>query len=252
MRVRAITPEVIAGARLSLPSPHRALFPAQPARVSVPPAAGTIHGMDDAPGRILRWNLFIGGHLSTSVPVRLVERTPAGQLVWMETGTPMWRAGLPRGAHLRDIAPHARPTGGYPPVADRWPLGSALLHQPAGRAYSVLWLFGRRRRFRGWYVNLEHRDHRGDDIDVTDHELDIVVAPDRGWRWKDERSFAEKTGHPAYWTAAEAAAIREEGRAVTRLAEAGTFPFDGSWCDFRPPASWTTPPRPPVPRHPLL
>lgn len=204
-------------------------------------------------GRILHWNFFIGGHLSASVPVRLVERTPEGQLVWMETGTPMWRTALPRGAtHLRDIAPHERPAEGYPVVADRWPMGDALFYQPAGAAHSVLWLFGRRQKFRGWYVNLERRVHRGDDIDITDHELDINVAPDRTWCWKDEQSFAEKTGHPAYWTAEEAVAIRTEGDTVARLAEAGTFPFDGSWCDFRPPPAWTTPPRPPVPRHPLL
>lgn len=131
-------------------------------------------------------------------------------------------------------------------------MGSALFYQPTGAAHSVLWLFGRRQKFRGWYVNLERRVHHGEDIDIADHELDINVAPDRTWQWKDEDSFAEKTGHPAYWNAEEATAIRTEGNRVARLAEAGTFPFDGSWCDFRPPPAWRTPPRPPVPRHPLL
>ncbi|MGW0780461.1 DUF402 domain-containing protein [Streptomyces sp. NPDC002913] len=212
-------------------------------------------------GRVLRWNLFIGGHLSSSVPVRLVERTDAGQLVWLETGTPMWRTELPRGAHLRDIPPEERPAQGYPAVADRWPLGSALIHQPDGAGHAVFWFFGRMRtfrlsgrrpKFRGWYVNLEHRSHHGDDIDVTDHELDITVAPDRSWRWKDERSFAEKTGHPAYWSAAEAASIRAEGERVVRLAEAGDFPFDGSWRTFEPPPHWTTPPLPPAPVRTVL
>lgn len=54
-------------------------------------------------GRILHWNFFISGHLSASVPVRLVERTSEGKPVWMETGTPMWCTALPRGAtHLRE------------------------------------------------------------------------------------------------------------------------------------------------------
>lgn len=73
-------------------------------------------------------------------------------------------------------------------------------------------------------MNLERRVHRGDDIDIADHELDINVAPDRSWQWKDEVSFAEKTGHPVYWSVDEAAAIRAEGTRVARLAEAGTFP----------------------------
>ncbi|WP_406147164.1 hypothetical protein [Streptomyces sp. NBC_01012] len=49
------------------------------------------------------------------------------------------------------------------------------------------------------YGPILHRNgaHR-EDIDVTDHELDVTVAADRSRRWKDERSFAEKTGHPAY------------------------------------------------------
>ncbi|MFD9288626.1 DUF402 domain-containing protein [Streptomyces sp. NPDC060030] len=203
-------------------------------------------------GQILRWNLFIGGHLSSSVPVRLVERTDEGQWVWLESGTPMWRTELPLRTHLRDIAPENRPPHGYPARAGRWPRGSALIHQPAGAAHAVFWFFGRGQKFRGWYVNLEHRTHHGEDIDVTDHELDVLVAPDRNWQWKDERSFAEKTGHPAYWSAKEAAAIRTEGRRLARLAETGAFPFDGSWCEFKPPPHWTTPPRGPAPVRTVL
>ncbi|MFC9948273.1 DUF402 domain-containing protein [Streptomyces pratensis] len=203
-------------------------------------------------GQILRWNLFIGGHLSSSVPVRLVDRTDEGQMLWLETGTPMWRTKLPRRAHLRDIAPEDRPAHGYAAKAGRWRMGSALIHQPAGAAHAVFWFFGRKQEFGGWYVNLEHRTHHGEDIDVTDHELDLTVAADRSWRWKDERSFAEKTGHPAYWSTPEAAAIRAEGSRVSRLAESGAFPFDGSWCDFKPPSRWTTPPRGPAPVRTVL
>ncbi|MBM7436634.1 DUF402 domain-containing protein [Streptomyces sp. HB132] len=215
-------------------------------------ARGMEAGSGAGAGQILRWNLFIGGHLSYSVPVRLVERTHEGQLVWLETGTPMWRTGLPRGAHLRDIAPEDRPAQGYPAKAGRWPMGSALIHQPAGAGHAVLWLFGRRRKFRGWYVNLEHRTHRGEDIDVADHELDITVTPERSRRWKDERSFAQKTGHPAYWSAREASEIRAEGERVVRLIEARAFPFDGSWCDFKPPSHWETPARGPAPLRTVL
>ncbi len=221
-------------------------------------ADATIAGMHLEPGRVLHWNLHVGGHLSTSVPVRVVEHTAGGLLLWLSRGTPMWRADLPGGAHLRDVAPEARPEGGYPFRAGRWSSGHALIHQPTGAAHAVLWLFapgrlpGARPRFRGWYVNLEHRTRRGDDLDVADHELDLLVAPDRTWRWKDEESFARMTGHPAHWTAEEAVAIRAEGERVARLAEARAFPFDGTWCDFAPPRSWTAPPAPPrpVPRLP--
>lgn len=115
-------------------------------------------------------------------------------------------------------------------------------------AHAVWWLFTPENGFRGWYVNLEHRALRGEDIEVVDHELDLVVAADRTWEWKDEQSFADKTGHYAFWTAEEAVAIRAGGQQIGRLAEAGEFPFDGSWCDFTPPSSWVTPrlPAPPA------
>lgn len=67
------------------------------------------------------------------------------------------------------------------------------------------------------------------------------MQADRRWRWKDEDEFAERIGHPWYWDEAGAAAIRAEGERVIGLAEAGTFPFDGSWTDFRPDPAWTVP-----------
>lgn len=83
--------------------------------------AGGTDAAGPEPGQVLRWNLFIGGHLSSSVPVRLVERTDEGQWVWLESGTPMWRTKLPRRTHLRDITPETRPPHGYPARAGRWP-----------------------------------------------------------------------------------------------------------------------------------
>lgn len=211
-----------------------------------------IEPMDLQPGQVVRWNLYIGGHLSTATPLRVVEHTPDGLLLWLATGSPVWRVDLPGGVHLRDLPPHDRPAGGHPVKTDRWSLGDALIYQPTGASHAVFWFYAADLGFRGWYVNLERRTRRGEDIDVEDLELDVTVAPDRSWQWKDERSFAEKTGHPAYWSAEEAHAIRAEGRHVAGLAEAGAFPFDGTWCDFVPPASWAVPPLPPEPVSTLL
>ncbi|MFF1628876.1 DUF402 domain-containing protein [Streptomyces sp. NPDC058251] len=127
--------------------------------------------------------------------------------------------------------------------SDAWRRGSALIYQPDGASHAVWWLFSADMRFQGWYVNFERRIRHGEGIDVIDLELDLTVAPDRTWQWKDEESFEAKIGHPAYWTADEAAAIRAEGKEVIGLAEAGRFPFDGSWCDFRPSSLWELPDR---------
>lgn len=192
---------------------------------------------------IVNFHLILGDTVSMICPARVVEDHDDGLLMWIAPGTPVWRAELPPGTHLRDLPPG----GSYPLRAGRWRRGGALILQPAGAGHAVWWTFSEEQEFRGWYVNLESRTRAGTDVHVTDQELDITVAPDRRWAWKDEESFAAKTGHPVYWTAAEAEGIRAEGVRVTALVEAAAYPFDGTRCDFRPPAAWTLPPLPELP-----
>lgn len=192
---------------------------------------------------LVNFHLVLGDTVSMICPARVVEDRADGLLLWIAPGTPVWRAELPHGTHLRDLPPG----GSYPLRASRWRRGGALILQPAGAGHAVWWTFTEEQEFRGWYVNLESRVRTGADIHVTDQELDITVAPDRAWRWKDEESFAVKTGHPVYWTAAEAEEIRAEGVRVTRLVESASYPFDGTWCDFRPPAAWPLPDLPELP-----
>jgi hypothetical protein len=155
-----------------------------------------------------------------------------------------------RAAPIADFASARLRLGG-------WQGRSALILMPAGRAHSVWW-FSAGADFSGWYVNLEARSRfwRLDGsaglagpagsagwsgVDVTDHELDIMVAPDLSWQWKDEDDLAAVTGLAGYWDAHRSAEIRAEGERVLTEVEAGRFPFDGSWCDFRPDASWPQP-----------
>ncbi|MCD0484897.1 DUF402 domain-containing protein [Streptacidiphilus sp. ASG 303] len=168
--------------------------------------------METRAGRTLRRNLHPGGRLSTVVPVRVVGHARNGLLLRMSAGSPAWCVDLPDGVHLRDIPPEGRPEGGYPLRAVRWYRDNALIHQPRDGLHAVGWLFTQDLRFDGWYVDLERRIRRGDHIDVIDLEPDLVVAPDRTWRWKDEESSAARTGHPAYWSE-EAEAIRPRTRA---------------------------------------
>ncbi|MGE7435203.1 DUF402 domain-containing protein [Kitasatospora sp. NPDC001175] len=204
-------------------------------------------------GRVLRWNFSFGGQLLAVVPVRVVAHGADGLWLWMAGGSPVWEAELPAGRHIRDIDPAQWPPGGYRLVPGRWYEGGSLIFQPSGAGHAVWWKFAPEPgcAFEGWYVNLERRTRRGDDIDVADQELDLTVAPDGTWRWKDEESFAAKTGHPAYWTAEQAAEVRAEGERLARLAQGREFPFDGSRCDYRPPADWGRPPLPPAPARRL-
>jgi predicted RNA-binding protein associated with RNAse of E/G family len=139
----------------------------------------------------------------------------------------------------------------------RW-RGEMLVFHPPGEAYSLWFFFDpdgapdghpieeAARRFRSWYVNLEEPGVRWQDgmtagIDTIDYDLDIVVAPDRTWRWKDEDEFAEHLAHPDTYWVDDAAAVWAEGERIVKLIQAGEFPFDGSHIDFRPDPTWTVP-----------
>jgi hypothetical protein len=93
--------------------------------------------------------------------------------------------------------------------------------------------------FRAWYVNLQaplRETALG--FDYTDWALDVVVAPDGTWAWKDEDDFAEAQRLGMFDPAA-AAAIRAEGERV--IAER---PWPTGWEDWRPDPGWTLPPLP--------
>jgi predicted RNA-binding protein associated with RNAse of E/G family len=114
--------------------------------------------------------------------------------------------------------------------------------------HSVWWLFAPDGAFAAWYVNLEEPGVAWDDgvaagVDLTDHDLDIWVWPDRSWEWKDDDELEERLGFPEHYWVSEPEAVWAAGRAMIPLIEAGEYPFDGTWCDFRPDPAWTVPDR---------
>jgi hypothetical protein len=97
------------------------------------------------------------------------------------------------------------------------------------------WVFG------GWYVNLQEPLLRTLPGFMTeDHFLDILVAPDLMWTWKDEDelAFAVERGR---LTPGMADSIRAEGEKVLITIERAQFPFDGSLVDWRPDPAWPVP-----------
>jgi predicted RNA-binding protein associated with RNAse of E/G family len=198
------------------------------------------------PGRVILHRHFHGdriGLLKTSIVVRDDDQ---GLLLWVPRGAPMLDRKAVDGRGLR-----AMPFDEWTVTDTKlWEVnwgGPAILKLlPPGADHSVWWFWDERGAFKVWYVNLEEAGVRWDDgvvagVDIVDQDLDIVVAPDRSWRWKDEEEFVERLAYPAHYWVRDEAAVREEGERVVKLIEAGVFPFDGSWCDFRPDPAWSTP-----------
>jgi hypothetical protein len=98
-----------------------------------------------------------------------------------------------------------------------------------------------RREFLGWYVNLEARYVRtAIGVDTTDNSLDVVIAPDRTWRWKDEDHNQNLIDLGTY-TEAEIAQFYEDGKDALARLEDGAFPFDGAYVDWTPAPHWEIP-----------
>lgn len=211
--------------------------------------------MKFAPGEVLVRRYWRGGRVVLMHLVRVAADDERGLRLWLPAGSPFWRlAGQDEadpGNGLAAPAPEQRHAESRGPrlVRHVWSGTDVMIWMPPQASYSVSWLWADG-VFAGWQVHLEEPYVRWADrgcagVDTADQILDVVVRPDRTWRWKDEEEFEARTGHPLYWTPSQAASIRATGERLVRLAEAGQFPFDGTWCGFRPDASWTVPALPP-------
>jgi hypothetical protein len=93
----------------------------------------------------------------------------------------------------------------------------------------------------GWYVNLQRPFRRTDlGFETMDLMLDLIVDPDRTWRWKDEDELATWTER-GLLDSALAGRIRAEGLEVAGRAERNESPFSEPWPDWRPDPSWELP-----------
>jgi hypothetical protein len=195
-----------------------------------------------APGAEILHRHFAREQLVWAPLVRVVADDERGLRLWMPTGTPLIRQVSLDGLGPRDMTFAEWIERPKHVVQDRYRGPSTLKFVPPGAAYSVWWLFDPDGRFRAWYVNLEEPFARWEGgIDVTDQDLDIWVWPDRTWEWKDEDELEERLDFPDHYWVDDPEAVWEVGRSVIPAIEVGAFPFDGTWCDYRPDPQWTIP-----------
>jgi Protein of unknown function (DUF402) len=201
------------------------------------------------PGQVILHRNTRRGRLAFARPVRVVSDGELGLLLWMARGTPAVNEVTHDGRGARAMPFSEWVTQGYRMRAGSWKGPGILMFLPPDADHSVWWFWDEDGAFQCWYVNLEEHAVRWDDgavagVDVVDQDLDVVVAPDRTWQWKDEDEFTERLAFPDHYWVADEQAVRAEGRRVIKLAEAGDFPFDGTWTDFVPDPAWQLPEMP--------
>jgi hypothetical protein len=173
---------------------------------------------DDVPG----W----AGAAWLELPVRVVQDTQDALVVFVEPG-----------------APFTFPVGDWPTPDGRhpwhgkvgWQGHGCLMVQRPGEHHAV-WHFwdGGSRDFSRWYINIQTAFRRTPDgFDTQDLELDLVVAPDRGWEMKDWELLDQRVAEGRY-TPELAAWIRALGARLGRRLDTGDWWWDERWRDWSP------------------
>lgn len=153
---------------------------------------------------------------------------------------------IPRGATYKVWGPH--PVTGERSLIDGvWRHDTLRLMFP-DTSYSI-WLSWRGDDtpvFAGYYVNFEEPFRRTSiGFDTNDHMLDIVVAPDLTWSWKDAELFDARIRDGVY-SPAFGAAVRADAARVIEVIESRGSPFADGWDRWRPDPSWSLPAMPDV------
>lgn len=203
------------------------------------------------PGRLILHRDTHHGRIAFVHPGRVISDDERGLLIWVARYSVIAVERALDGRGARDFTFTDWATIEKKPRIEQWRGPGVLRFFPPGEHHSVWFFRDDEGAFTEYYVNLEETALRWDDgvtagVDVTDQDLDIVARPGGTWRWKDEDEFAERLAHPDLYWVRDEAAVWAEGRRVIKRIEAGEFPFDGTWTDFRPDPSWETPAELPV------
>jgi Protein of unknown function (DUF402) len=197
-------------------------------------------------GRLVLYRNLRHGQVVLVRPGRVVSDDERGLLLWLARGSATATQVAADGRDMRAMPFTEWVALEHKIVGSSWKGPGLLKLIRPGVDHSVWFFRDDYDRFTGWYVNLEERAARWDDgdvagVDVVDQDLDIVAAPDRTWRWKDEDEFAERLAVPEHYWVQDEPAVWAEGRRVIKEIEAGAFPFDGTWTDFTPDPAWSVP-----------
>ncbi|NEE03469.1 DUF402 domain-containing protein [Phytoactinopolyspora halotolerans] len=173
--------------------------------------------------------------------MRVIRDDADGLVLWLPGGTPVLRAVLSDGRHMRETPLHERHRGGRASKRDVWRGDGVLKIAPTGAPWSVWVFWDADRHHRCWYINLEQRHVRDDAGIVTrDHELDVIVWPDGSTEIKDDDDLAAAVAAGRF-TEHEAATFADDAQAAIRVVESWSPPFSSGWETWRPDPTWPTP-----------
>jgi len=184
------------------------------------------------------------GRLWSARPAIVVADQPNLTAFWLPAGT-RWKAATTpptrEPARIRgERLAQSLVRGDWILTDHDWDMSTLWVSDPgAGHAVGISWRPNG--EFAGWYVNLQEPFRRTSfGFQWMDLMLDIIVAPDRTWRWKDEDELQLMVDHGVF-DERLALDVREEGERVISRLRRKEGPFSDRWPEWRPNPAWTTP-----------
>jgi protein associated with RNAse G/E len=177
------------------------------------------------------------------MPVRVVHDGGDYISLYTAVGTPLKVQATRDGQRLTREIPFVEREGMIGGFADaEWHTNHVLmLHQPGRMSAIMLFWRDPDLEFVGYYGNIQaplRRTPLG--FDTADYLLDVSIAPDLSWRWKDEDEWdlAREHGLIAHDLLDE---VRREGKRIVADVEARAWPFDAGFEAWQPDRLWTVP-----------
>jgi predicted RNA-binding protein associated with RNAse of E/G family len=170
-------------------------------------------------------------------PCRVVEDRADLLALFIAADSP-YKAGPKRSARAKRAALRCD----VPPDEYVWRNDTLRLMFPGRRhSVSLFWSHdAESRRLVKYFLNLEEPFRRTEvGFDTQDHTLDIEIAPDLDWRWRDEEELENHVAE-GFYTRALAEAVRTEGKHVIDAVLRREHPCL-RWNDWRPPPDWDVP-----------
>jgi len=186
---------------------------------------------------VLRY-VTTGGRIEMCWPCRVVADRDDLVALFIAAGSPYKASPKKTAAEKR-----RQPRPALPPDEYVWRNDTLRLMLPAAsHSVSLSWApHADARRLLKYFVNMEEPFRRNAvGFDTQDHTLDIEVAPDLEWRWRDEDELANHVAE-GFYTAELAAAARAEGEHVIDALRRHDHECLRGWAAWAPPQEWRAP-----------
>ena len=178
------------------------------------------------------------GRIIDVKPVTVVEDSDARTLLWLPLGTPSKKPVLSFDTPDRP-RDWVNRTWTLADSVWRWAELLIIVRPGEFRATWVRWSADG--VFQGWYVNLQSKLTRTRlGFDFRDHQLDIIVDPERSWTWKDRDEFDLAIRQGRMTPEVGRTALNEGRLAVDEIAGPGGVYTEG-WENWRPDATLARP-----------